>query len=65
MILVLDVELSQDVGDLFHGGETGGHERQTELILNHAHGMEHGFNASGVAIDEEKLEELGELVVDV
>lgn len=62
--LIFDVQLTKDVGDLLHGGEARGDERKAELVLNHAHGVEHGLDTCGVAIHEEKLEELCELVVD-
>ena len=49
---------------LLHSGESGGDEGQTEHILYHSHLAEHGFHAGWVAIDEEQLEQLRELVVN-
>lgn len=62
--LVFDFQFVQNLAHLFVGSDAGGHQRQTQAVLDHAHHVQHGFHSCRVTVNEKQLEQLGKLVVD-
>ena len=58
-------ELLEDLGHFLLGLDVGGHEGQTETVLDEAHVVEQGLHAGRVAVDEEEAVELCEHVMDL
>lgn len=62
--LVFDFQFVQNLAHLFVGSDAGGHQRQTQAVLDHAHHVQHGFHSCRVTVNKKQLEQLGKLVVD-
>ena len=58
------VEVAKELAYALVGGDAGGYERESQLVLDESHGVQQALYSGGIAVDKQQAEQLGEAVVD-